>query len=233
MNYPNETKMIRKINDKIITCRENDIKVGRNVGDIDCKFILNMLKEQNNKCYVCNDDLILYDWKPYCCYQFSIDRLKEYESHNKDNIKISCYYCNCFKLFDIQGKICKSNCHVIERKDVYEKALANDNIKCGLSQEYYKKERRVARCKYISFFNEEYYSCYDVVTSERKYGLVIDEAFNIISNESSYVIDYANLKNADPIEIMYKKIFNSFIPEGNYNKLVALEQLYFHINGIK
>ena len=49
---------------------------------------------------------------------------------------------------------------------------------------------------------------------------------------SSYVIDYPVLKSPDPIDIMYKKIFNVSIPEGTYNKLIALEQLYFHLNDL-
>jgi hypothetical protein len=55
---------------------------------------------------MCNDKLTTFLYKPYCCYKFSVDRLDNQKLHNKDNIKISCYYCNCknHKLYDKQKK---------------------------------------------------------------------------------------------------------------------------------
>ena len=61
-------------------------------------FVLNRTgtyKEQNNKCYICNDIVLTHSYVPYCCYKFSIDRLDNLKPHDLDNVKISCYYCNC------------------------------------------------------------------------------------------------------------------------------------------
>ena len=94
------------------------------------------------------------------------------------------------------------------------------------------KKERIALCRYISFINEEFYSYYDLHTGVRKHRVINDKLFSYIMMNSSYVIDYPVLKSPDPIDIMYKKIFNVSIPEGTYNKLIALEQLYFHLNDL-
>jgi hypothetical protein len=65
------------------------------VGDIDYKFINKLIKQQKYKCYQCNDKLVTFLYVPYCCYKFSIDRIDNNKPHNKDNVKISCYFCNC------------------------------------------------------------------------------------------------------------------------------------------
>jgi hypothetical protein len=91
-------------------------------GDIDCEFILQLLKKQNNSCYICKEGLLLLNWKPYCCYQFSIDRIKDTDPHNKNNVLISCYYCNCrhhYK-FKQHNKVCGQGCH-LEKKYLLDK----------------------------------------------------------------------------------------------------------------
>jgi len=92
-------------------------------GDIDYYFITELLKIQDRKCYICKEELLLIDWKPYCCYQFSIDRIKNNEPHNKNNVLISCYYCNCrdYYKFIQDNKICTAKCHNI-KKDLRHKS---------------------------------------------------------------------------------------------------------------
>ena len=86
-------------------------------GNIDYKFITELIKKQDKKCFVCKEEVLLIDWKPYCCYQFSIDRINNEYSHNKDNVRITCYYCNCrhFPKFDQPNKICNQKCHIIKK----------------------------------------------------------------------------------------------------------------------
>jgi hypothetical protein len=85
--------------------------------DIDLSYILSIFRVQKFVCYVCNDLVMSTNYKPYCCYQFSVDRIDNSLPHNKGNILISCYYCNCrhhYK-FDQKNKVCKYGCHTTER----------------------------------------------------------------------------------------------------------------------
>ena len=69
--------------------------------------------------------VLLNNWKSRCCYQFSIDRLKDDEPHNMNNVLISCYYCNCrhHPSFDQDNKICKSGCHKENKSELPRKYL--------------------------------------------------------------------------------------------------------------
>ena len=86
--------------------------------NINLDNIMELIRKQNNKCYICDEDVILINWKPYCCYQFSIDRINDNEPHNINNVLISCYYCNCrhYPKFDQHNKVCRSKCHKEEKK---------------------------------------------------------------------------------------------------------------------
>lgn len=56
----NTTKEIKKnILKKIYNCREFDKKKFNNVGDITYEDIIELLKIQDNKCYICNDKVLL------------------------------------------------------------------------------------------------------------------------------------------------------------------------------
>jgi len=124
--YPNNSLFFKlnKIDDMIcIKCKNiikkinthnNFDKIKFNVkGDIDINTVLNLLYEQNNKCANCKDELLMMNYKPYCCYQFSIDRLDNNIPHDKDNVRITCYYCNCehHGKFDQLNKKCNAGCH--------------------------------------------------------------------------------------------------------------------------
>jgi hypothetical protein len=98
---------------KIHSHQAYDLKHFGEKGNIDVKFIIDILNEQDNKCYCCNDVLQTMFYKPYCCYQLSIDRIDNLKPHNKNNVKLSCYYCNCkhHEKFNQEQKKCKSGCH--------------------------------------------------------------------------------------------------------------------------
>ena len=87
-----------------------------------------LLINQENKCYVCYDTVITKEWQSRCLYQFTLDRIDNKLPHNKDNVLICCYYCNCISpstitsLDDIDDrecdlffKLCESKCHTTKR----------------------------------------------------------------------------------------------------------------------
>lgn len=105
LNIKTETNNIKK---KISNCIRNDNKNFKIKGDITCEYIYELLQTQQYKCHKCNETILTDNYKPYCCNQFSIDRVNNTLPHNKDNVKISCYFCNCENhyLYDKKQKIC-------------------------------------------------------------------------------------------------------------------------------
>jgi hypothetical protein len=104
-NFNEEKNNITK---KIYNCINNDTRNFKIKGDIIYENIYELLQIQNYKCYICNELVLTTGYKPYCCNQFSIDRLDNKKPHNKDNVKISCYFCNCkhHYLYKNKEKIC-------------------------------------------------------------------------------------------------------------------------------
>ena len=90
-------------------------------GDIDINYIIELIEKQKTRCYKCTDKVLTINYEPYCLFQFSIDRIDNFLPHNKDNVRISCYYCNCKHKFDNdEGKNCKLNCHKEKTKNKIE-----------------------------------------------------------------------------------------------------------------
>jgi hypothetical protein len=87
----------------------------------DVKF---MLKLQENKCYVCGDNVITENWIPKCCYQLTLDRIDNSLSHLTTNVLICCQYCNCRDYqVNVLGctdtyKVCEYGCHTTIRRDL-------------------------------------------------------------------------------------------------------------------
>lgn len=79
------------------------------IGNIDYECVNRLLELQNYKCYMCSDKLITHSYVPYCCYKFSIDRFHDNKPHDKNNIGISCYFCNCVNHYSYDKKI-KTKC---------------------------------------------------------------------------------------------------------------------------
>ena len=111
------------IDKKIINYKKTDMNNFGIEGNITTKDIMLLLNKQKFKCYVCEDIVLTFGWKPLCLYQFSVDRIDNSLPHNKDNVLISCYYCNCISYFtnvlqcgeNIKYKICDNNCHCDKR----------------------------------------------------------------------------------------------------------------------
>lgn len=101
------------IKTKIRTCLNADKNNKMKTGNITFHDVKEMLKNQNNKCWLCQDEVILNNWLPNCCYQFSIDRIDDNLPHDKNNCRISCYFCNCRdgSLSLSPYKVCNAGCH--------------------------------------------------------------------------------------------------------------------------
>lgn len=109
-NYSSDEQSIMK---KLSNCRGKDKRVFGYKGTIEHKYVKELLRKQENKCIICEEEVLLSGWRPLCCYQFSIDRIDNKKPHNNENCFISCYYCNCrdFPEFTQHLKVCSSGCH--------------------------------------------------------------------------------------------------------------------------
>ena len=113
------------IKNKISGYNRNDMEKFGVVGNVKPEDIVLLLNKQKFKCYVCDDAVLTFGWKPYCLYQFSVDRIDNSLPHNRDNVLISCYYCNCIGYFmndldcneNKKYKICDNYCHC-EKRDI-------------------------------------------------------------------------------------------------------------------
>jgi hypothetical protein len=107
---------------KINAYKRQDKSKGRNITSdyVTINDVKKILFKQENKCYVCGDNVITEEWQPDCLYQFTLDRIDNNLSHNRNNVLICCYYCNCFggKMINTDiclYKLCENKCHEIKR----------------------------------------------------------------------------------------------------------------------
>ena len=86
-------------------------------GNVTFDDIVALLKKQQFNCYVCDEMVLTTKWKPFCCYQFTLDRIDNTLPHNRNNVLISCYYCNCrnHPEFTQDYKICAARCHSMKK----------------------------------------------------------------------------------------------------------------------
>jgi hypothetical protein len=71
------------------------------------------MRDQNYKCYVCKQEF-KYDGDKWCYFFPSADRLNNKKIHSKENIAISCFFCNVRNWKQINEKkcgLCKSPEH--------------------------------------------------------------------------------------------------------------------------
>ena len=116
-NQCDTTSLKRNIEQKLANYKRMDIDRFEMAGDVAFDDIVALLKKQTFRCYICNDMVLATSWKPYCCYQFSVDRVNDTLPHNKNNVLISCYYCNCrhHPEFTQHHKKCHAGCHTVKR----------------------------------------------------------------------------------------------------------------------
>ena len=118
-----KTTIIRKISTYI----DKDVKRFGRKGNVSFEDIDELLKRQDCKCYVCDDMLLTKHFMSRCLYQLSIDRIDNNKPHDRDNVLLSCYKCNCsdwFQGFDdnyynsqFKYKLCPLKCHLEKRNE--------------------------------------------------------------------------------------------------------------------
>ena len=89
-------KILKQIQSKINGYKNQDKKKKIFSTDkfVDIDFILNLLKENEFKCYYCKNNVkILYKLVREST-QWSIERINNEFGHNKDNVTIACLDCN-------------------------------------------------------------------------------------------------------------------------------------------
>lgn len=116
------------IKNKLKHYKETDVsKFGRE-GNLTIDDISQLLKKQRFTCYVCDEMVLTSKWKRFCCYQFSVDRIDNNLPHDRSNVLISCYYCNCRYHFEFNqiNKVCNEGCH-IEPKNIISRTDVDRN----------------------------------------------------------------------------------------------------------
>ena len=103
---------------------------------IDINDVIELYRIQDGKCYICNENM-LFEYKPYCKNQFTLDRINNENLHLKGNVLIACYYCNCNRATwggklsrTCKHKCCKSKSNDIKctpSKDIINKFLSQYN----------------------------------------------------------------------------------------------------------
>ena len=86
--------ILRKLNEYKIQDKNNKKVISSN--DVSIEDIKKLMVKQENKCYICGDVVITSYWQPNCLYQFTLDRIDNKLPHNRNNVLICCYYCNCY-----------------------------------------------------------------------------------------------------------------------------------------
>lgn len=95
------------INKKINECKKIDKDCNINFNDIK-----ELLRKQKFKCYICNDMILTSNWFSDCLYQMTLTKINITLPHNRDNVLISCHYCNDEKENTRRKmKKCKNKCH--------------------------------------------------------------------------------------------------------------------------
>jgi len=129
---------ISKIKKNIKNNNGADVKKGRIRGNLTYDEFMEQLKKQNERCYVCLQEF-KYDGGKWCYFFPSADRIRNSDIHHKDNIAISCFFCNvrCFK------RISEKHCGLCENLNhkSYDKILTKSQLfhRLGNSEEKIKE----------------------------------------------------------------------------------------------
>lgn len=162
-------------------------------GNMNIDDVIELLNRQNMKCYICKDEVFIKS-EPYCCYQFSIDRIYNFQPHNKDNILISCYYCNCIQHdnFDQLNKICSNGCHTISKTILSKKDLCLiDTNFMQKSGTMYNRYFKLPENKIIS--NKET-NCEPIINIKPIINIDIDELNEYIKNGWEFIEKISKMK---------------------------------------
>jgi hypothetical protein len=130
ISFDKTKKLLQNIKDKISNHNKYDKNRFGKIGNVSLDDIKELLNKQQFKCYICNDEVKTTNWTSFCCYQFSIDRIDDNKPHDRNNILISCYYCNCrqYPDFNQHNKLCKEKCHIDKKENIPLKNSINKSI---------------------------------------------------------------------------------------------------------
>lgn len=125
---------ISKIKHNINSNNNKDRKKYGIRGTFTYEDFVEKIKQQNGKCYVCNQEF-QYNGGKWCCFFPSPDRIYNYTPHTKDNVAISCTFCNIRMFKGINEKkcgLCDGLNHIytgdIITKSELFRNLGNDNF---------------------------------------------------------------------------------------------------------
>ena len=96
---------ISKIKRNIATAKNRDLKKYRIKGTLTYDDFMDKIKQQGNKCYVCLQEF-QYNGSQWCYFFPSADRISNYMPHTKENIGVSCLFCNIRMFKQISEKKC-------------------------------------------------------------------------------------------------------------------------------
>ena len=114
---------IRKLKRNIAANNRNDLVKYGIKGTLTYHEFIDKIKEQHNKCYVCLQDF-QYNGGQWCYFFPSADRIYNYSPHSKENVGISCLFCNIRMFKQISEKRCGlcEGLHHIHKGDIITKS---------------------------------------------------------------------------------------------------------------
>lgn len=109
---------------------------------------LEKIKEQQYKCYVCEQEF-KYDGDKWCYFFPSADRINNSKVHSKENVAVSCFFCNvrCWKqINEKKCMLCKEEGHSfhgeIQTKSQFFKKIHHSNYGLYLHLKNMKEEKQ-------------------------------------------------------------------------------------------
>ena len=116
----NDIKLLKKnLQTKLGDYRKRDKKRG-----LDFKLSINeciqLVNKTDSKCPECECEMLFEDYKPWCLYQFSLDKIDNEKGHVIENLRIICYFCNAKGGWSVMAdrqinirESCSQKCHVV------------------------------------------------------------------------------------------------------------------------
>jgi hypothetical protein len=141
------TELKEKISQKLRSARKFDKKHGHICASINVREVLQLLILQDEKCFFCDCDMLLYDYSRHPD-SFTCDRLNNSIGHCRENIVMSCFHCNVSKKSD------NYNFNIIrcdeKRETLKEYNRRADAIRCTLEYFLSGKPRNLEYKRYES-----------------------------------------------------------------------------------
>ena len=98
-------EVVSKIKRNIAGNNRKDLQKYRVKGTLTYDDFIDKIKEQGNKCYICLQEF-QYNGRQWCYFFPSADRIYNSIPHSKDNMGVSCMFCNIRMFKQISEKRC-------------------------------------------------------------------------------------------------------------------------------